>query len=61
MVEITNGMSAGELTRWSITKHNILVKGLSPKIKREGRQFIRLSVRDETDNGKLLVALRKEL
>lgn len=37
MVEITNGMSVEELTRRLLTKHNILVKGLSPKIKREGR------------------------
>lgn len=61
MVEIINGMSAGELTGRLLAKHNILVKDLSSKIKRESRQFIRLAVRDDADNGKLLAALRKEL
>lgn len=61
MVEITNGMSAEELTGRLLAKHNILVKDLSSKIKRESRQFIRLAVRDETDNEKLLASLREEL
>lgn len=61
MAEIVNGMSAAELTGRLLTKHDILIKDLSSKIKRGGRQFIRLAVRDEADNEMLLAALRKEL
>ena len=61
MVEITNGMSSGELTERLLTKHNLLIKDLSSKISRDGRQFIRLAIRDEADNEVLLAALRREL
>lgn len=61
MAEIINGMSAEELTGRLLTKHDILIKDLSSKIKREDRQFIRLAVRDEEDNEILLAALREEL
>lgn len=61
MAEITNGMSAGELTERLLTKHNLLIKDLSSKILRDGRQFIRLAVRNEADNEVLLEALRREL
>lgn len=61
MAEIINGMSAQELTGRLLTKHDILIKDLSFKIKRGDRQFIRLAVRDEADNEILLAALREEL
>lgn len=61
MAEIINGMSAGELTGRLLTKHNLLIKDLSFKIKRGKRQFIRVAVRDAADNEMLLAALREEL
>lgn len=61
MAEIINGMSAEELAGRLFTKHDILIKDLSSKISRGDRQFIRLAVRDEVDNGMLLAALREEL
>lgn len=61
MVEIINGMSAEELTGRLLTKHDLLIKDLSAKIMRDGRQFVRLAVRNETDNEVLLAALREEL
>lgn len=61
MAEITNGITAGELTRVMLIKHNMLIKDLSNKIKLEGRQFIRLAIRKEEENERLVAALRKEL
>lgn len=61
MAEIINGVSAEELTGRLLAEHQILIKDLSSKIKRDGRQFIRLAVRDERDNEKLLTVLREEL
>lgn len=60
MVEIVNGMTAGELTRQLLLKHNLLIKDLSGKVKRGKRQFVRLAIRSVEDNEKLLEALRRE-
>lgn len=59
MVELIGCMSSKELTRRMLIQHRILIKDLSGKIK--GGQYIRLSVRDEKDNNKLLCALQEEL
>lgn len=61
MAEIINGMRAEELAGRLLTKHDLLIKDLSAKIRRGGRQFIRLAVRDTADNERLLTALREEL
>lgn len=61
MAEIVNGMSSSELTERLLIGHNLLIKDLSSKVRRDGRQFIRLAVRNETDNGILLTALQEEL
>ena len=61
MAEITNGISATELTRRLIVHHNILIKNLIAKVNIDGRQYIRLAVRREEENDKLLTALRIEL
>ncbi len=61
MAEITNGVTAGELTKLLLTKHKILIKDLSTKIRMGGRQFIRLAVRNERENEQLVTALREEL
>lgn len=61
MVEITNGMSAAELTRRLILKHNILIKNLFSKINHDGRQYIRLAIRCKEENDRLIEALKEEL
>lgn len=61
MVEITNGVTARELTKVMMVKHNILIKDLSHKIKLEGRQFVRLAIRNIEENERIVTALREEL
>lgn len=57
MVEV--GVDAKELTKIMLIKHNILIKDLSKKA--DGRSYLRLAVRDTTDNNKLLEAMKEEL
>lgn len=59
--EVKGGMTARSLTKKLLCKHNLLIKDLSAKIKYENRQFIRLAVRDDNDNQKLIEALKEEL
>ena len=61
MAEITSGMSAKELNRQLAVKYNILIKNLAPKIKNEGKQYIRLAVRTTEDNDNLIEALKAVL
>ena len=56
MAEITNGMTAHQLTKYLLLKHSILIKDLSKKMK-NGR-YIRIAVRDQHDNDRLISALR---
>lgn len=59
MLEITNGISAAALVEKLLLKHNLLIKDLSEKVK-EG-QYIRIAVRNQKDNDKLLAALNEEV
>ncbi|MCM1187048.1 MAG: aminotransferase class I/II-fold pyridoxal phosphate-dependent enzyme [Lachnoclostridium sp.] len=59
LIEITNGITAKELTQTLLLHYNILIKDLSEKIKLRGRQFVRIAVRNSEDNGKLIDALKK--
>lgn len=61
MIEITNGISARELTKKLLFQHNLFVKDLSAKIIGTGRQFLRVAVRNTQDNDKLIRALKQEL
>lgn len=61
MIEITGGISAREMTKRLLFTHNLFVKDLSGKIRRDGRQFIRVAVRDTRDNDRLASALKAEL
>lgn len=61
MAEITNGMTAAELTRILIVKHNILIKNLFSKVNRDGRQYIRLAVKTRDENDKMILALKEVL
>lgn len=59
MVEVLGDISARELTKKLLVKHNLFVKDLSSKL--GGRQFLRLAVRDKKDNDKLIEALNIEI
>lgn len=61
MAEVTTGMTAKELNRRLIVKHNILIKNLVAKIQQDGRQYIRLAVKTTEEDDKLIVAIREEL
>lgn len=57
LVELVGGMSARELTRKLLTEHDILIKDLSAKIQKDGRQFVRIAVRSAGDNARIVDAL----
>lgn len=61
MVEITNGMTARELTKVLLLKYQLFIKDLSGKIEQNGRQYVRLAVRREEENAKLVKALGEVL
>ena len=60
MAEITNGMSAKELTRRLILNHNILIKNLFSKVNKDNKQYIRLAVKTSEENNKLIKAIKEE-
>lgn len=60
MAEITNGMSAKELTRRLISNHNILIKNLFSKVNDNNRQYVRLAVKTQPENDKLIKAIKEE-
>lgn len=61
MVEIMNGICAKELNSRLISKHNILIKNLVPKMTWSEGQYIRLAVKIRMENDKLIEAISTEL
>ena len=59
MVELGEGISPKELLKKLLIKHNLLIKELTTKT--NGRNYLRLAVRNAADNDVLLNALRCEL
>ena len=59
MVELDKGISPKELLKKLLIKYNLLIKELTTKT--NGRDYLRLAVRDRTDNDILIAALKKEL
>ena len=59
MAELSGNISAEDLTSILLTKYDILIKNLAPKL--SGKQYIRLAIRDSKDNDCLLAALKREL
>ena len=57
MVEITNGMTAKEVTKRMLLQHNMVIKNLFAKIQIDNRQFLRLAVRTQEENEKMIQAL----
>lgn len=58
LVEVRGGMTATELTERLLVEYNILIKDLTSKFTDDERQYIRLAVRSEEDNTKLIDALK---
>ena len=57
MAEITNGMTAKQLTKILLVKYNLLIKDLTGKTGCEHRQCVRFAVRRQEDSQKLIKAL----
>ncbi len=60
-VELLGNVSSLQLTKVLLRNYDIFIKDLTSKLKLDGRQFIRLAVRDIDDNQKLIDALKEEL
>ncbi len=58
MCEVLCGCSATELTQSLLHNHNILIKDLTGKHGLEGRNYVRIAVRDRQDNIALLSGLK---
>ena len=61
MVELTSGISAKELTKKLLIEENLIIKDLTDKIAREGKEYIRVAIRNSEDNDRLVKALKKHL
>lgn len=59
MVELESSLSPQELLKRLLTKYNLLIKELSTKT--NGRNYLRLAVRNSNDNDKIVSALKAEL
>ena len=60
LCELGNGMTSGRLCELLLTQHNILLKDMSDRV-RNGRQYIKVAVRNEQDNHKLIMAMNSSL
>lgn len=59
MCELTGKQSAREFTEKLLLDYNILIKDLTGKVKGTG-QYVRIAIRSEEDNEKLIRALKKQ-
>ena len=59
MCELTDGRKSLELCANVLVKEDILIKDLTPKVG-NGRQYLRIAVRDEADNARLIEALKRQ-
>lgn len=59
MVELEKGIDPKELLKRLLIKHNMLIKELTTKT--NGRNYLRLAVRDTTDNDELVTAMKEEI
>ena len=59
MVELEEGIGPRELLKILLVKHNLLIKELTTKT--NGRNYLRLAVRNSEDNDKLIAAMKEEL
>ena len=59
MVELEKGISPKELLKTLLVKYDILIKELTTKT--NGRNYLRLAIRNKPDNDKLVAAMKNEL
>lgn len=59
MVELGEGISSKELLKTLLIKYNLLIKELTTKT--NGRNYLRLAVRNTEDNAVLIAAMKEEL
>ena len=59
MVELAEGISPKDLLKQLLIKHDLLIKELTTKT--NGRNYLRLAVRNTVDNDVLVDALKQEL
>ena len=59
MVELEKGISPKELLKRLLIKHNLLIKELTTKT--NGRNYLRLAIRNTVDNDALVTAMKIEL
>lgn len=59
MIELDEHISPTELLKQLLVKHNLLIKEL--KTKTNGKNYLRIAIRDTCDNDKLIMALKTEL
>lgn len=59
MVELDKKISPKKLLKKLLTKHNLLIKELTTKT--NGRNYLRLAVRDKEDDDKLVAAMKEEI
>ena len=59
MVELEEGISPKELLKRLLIRHNLLIKELTTKT--NGRNYLRLAVRNTADNDVLIAAMKAEL
>ena len=59
MVELEEGVSPKDLLKRLLLKHNLLIKELTTKT--NGRNYLRLAVRNTEENDILIAAMKKEL
>ena len=58
--ELKDGKTAKGMTRELLVKHELFIKDLTGKFG-DGREYIRIAVRNDEDNEKLLAALREQI
>ena len=61
MLELVGGANATETTTHMLCRDNILIKDLTAKIDRAGKQYLRVAVRTVEDNAKLVASLERSL
>lgn len=57
LCEVTDGFTSSELTQILLNRHNILIKDCSNKTSLEGKNYVRIAIRNTEDNNKLIQAL----
>ena len=59
MIELEEGVSPKDLLKRLLIKHNLLIKELTTKT--NGRNYLRLAVRNTEDNDVLVAAMKEEI